>query len=133
MPPKKDDSERLLKHDDISTSLIVDPLMGFKRLKLSGLELPPFQPQDEDAIKKILESVKSTKDAVAQLLNCDYKKIRFPSSSTGRRLRMEGRRRRAVMRKKTMRNGRRRKEMMRIWWSRMGQMAMRMQQDWMSQ
>ena len=74
MPPKKDDSERLLKHDDISTSLIVDRLMGFKRLKLSGLELPPFQPQDEDAIKKILESVKSTKDAVAQLLNCDWAK-----------------------------------------------------------
>ena len=70
--PSKDDSEMLLKHDDISTSLIVDRLMGFKRLKLSGLELPPFQPQDEDAIKKILENVKSTRDAVAQLLNCDW-------------------------------------------------------------
>ena len=73
----KDASERLSKHDDIATSLIVDRLMGFKRLKLSSLELPPFQPQDEDTIKKILESVKSTRDlamAVAELLNCDWAK-----------------------------------------------------------
>ena len=35
------EAERLLKHDDISTTLIVDILMEFKRLKLSGLDLPP--------------------------------------------------------------------------------------------
>ena len=66
-----------MKHDNIVTSLVVDRLMGFKSLKLSDLELPPFQPQDEDTIKKILESVENMRDltkAIAQLLNCDWAK-----------------------------------------------------------
>ena len=90
--PSKDESERLLKHDDFATSLIVDPLMGFKRLKLSGRELPPFQPQDEDAIKKILESVKSTQDlakAVVELLNCDWAKAAVKLDKMDKKEKME--------------------------------------------
>ena len=71
------EAERLLKHDDISTTLIVDILMGFKRLKLSGLDLPPIQPEEKETIKGILGRVKTSQDfgrAVGELLNCDWAK-----------------------------------------------------------
>ena len=71
------EAERLLKHDDISTTLIVDILMEFKRLKLSGLDLPPIQPEEKETIKGILGRVKTSQDfgwAVGELLNCDWAK-----------------------------------------------------------
>ena len=71
------EAERLLKHDDISTTMIVDILMGFKRLKLSGLDLPPIQPEEKETIKGILGRVKTSQDfgrAVGELLNCDWAK-----------------------------------------------------------
>ena len=38
------EAETALKHNDIVTTLVIDPLMGFKRNKLSTFELPPLQP-----------------------------------------------------------------------------------------
>ena len=34
-------AKKLMGHDDIATTLVVDSVMGFKRRKLSTLELPP--------------------------------------------------------------------------------------------
>ena len=70
-------AEKLLRYDDIATSLIVDTLMGFKRRKLSTLDLPPITENEENTIKKILESVKSKQDiarAIGQLLDCEWAK-----------------------------------------------------------
>ena len=70
-----DAAEKLLKLDDLATGLVVDSLMGFRRRKLSSLDLPPTTEEDKDIIKEILKSVQSKQDvarAIDQLLNCDW-------------------------------------------------------------
>ena len=49
-------AERLLQHDDIVTTLVVDPRMGFKRRKLSSFDLPLLR--EEADTMDILESIK---------------------------------------------------------------------------
>ena len=73
----EDAAEKLLKQDDIATSLILDSLMGFRRRMLSGFDLPHITEEERNIIKEILESVKSERDfarAVDQLLDCDWTK-----------------------------------------------------------
>ena len=70
-------AEKLLRQDDIGTSLIVDSLMGFRRRKLSDLDLAHTTEDEENIIKEILESVKSEQDfarAIGQLLDCEWAK-----------------------------------------------------------
>ena len=60
----EDAAEKLLKQDDIATSLIVDSLMGFRRRKLSGLDLPPTT---EGVPKKtLLSSIVSAVEPLVQ-------------------------------------------------------------------
>ena len=66
-----------MKHNDFATSLVVDRLIGFK---------------DEEAIKKILESVKSSQDlaeAVAHRLNCDWAKATVKLNKMDKKGKME--------------------------------------------
>ena len=71
----EDAAENLLKQDDIAVSLIVDSIMGFRRRKLSDLDLPHATEDEENIIKKILESVKSKRNfatTTGQLLDCEW-------------------------------------------------------------
>ena len=54
-------AERLLRHDDILTTLVIDPRMGFKRRKQSNYDLPLLH-EDASSIIGILESVTKEKD-----------------------------------------------------------------------
>ena len=47
----EDAAEKLLKQDDIATSLIVDSLMGFRRRKLSGFDLPHITDDEGNIIR----------------------------------------------------------------------------------
>ena len=87
-----DAAEKLLKLDDLATGLIVDSLMGFRRRKLSSLDLPPTTEEDEGIIKEILEGVKSKRDvarAIDQLLNCDWAKGVTAGMELGKEEKME--------------------------------------------
>ena len=69
-------AEKLLKFDDIATTLVVDPSMGFKRCKLSSFVLPP-PPHEEVALIDILKNTKKDQDtrkALDQLLSSEWAK-----------------------------------------------------------
>ena len=55
----------MLQHDDIVTTLVVDPRMGFKRRKLSSFDLPLLR--EEADTMDILESIKKDKDIARAL------------------------------------------------------------------
>ena len=64
-----------MRHDDIVTTLVVDPRMGFKRRKLSDYDLPLLH--DEGSTMKILESIRNHKDverALDELLSGEFGK-----------------------------------------------------------
>ena len=66
--------------------------MGFKRLKLSTLDLPPTTEKEKDIIKKILESVKSKGDVsrvIGQLLDCEWAKEVTAGMELGKEEKME--------------------------------------------
>ena len=66
-------AKRLLLHDDISTTLIVDTRMGFTRRKLSNNDLPLLH--EEGSTMKILERIKNHKDAeraLNELLSSEF-------------------------------------------------------------
>ena len=66
-------AERLLVHDDIVTTLVVDPIMGFKRRKLSNFDLPLLPDQDDTMY--ICASIKNDKDvgrALDELLSGEF-------------------------------------------------------------
>ena len=65
MQGNNDAVERLLIHDDIATSLVVDTMMGFKRRKLSNLDLPPIS--EKMRIVNILKSISTTQDIAGVL------------------------------------------------------------------
>ena len=68
-------AERLLRHDDVVTGLVVDPRMGFKRRKLSSYDLPLLH--EEAGTLHILESLKKEKDiarAIHELLSGEFGK-----------------------------------------------------------
>ena len=65
MQGNNDAVERLLVHDDIATSLVVDTRMGFKRRKLSNLDLPPIS--EKMRIVNILKSIRTTQDIAGVL------------------------------------------------------------------
>ena len=73
-----DEAEVLLKIDDIVITLTVDVRMGFKRKKLSNVELADMDEDTRVRIKKILDGLKSSRDfddAVLQLLNLPWTKV----------------------------------------------------------
>ena len=57
-----DEAEVLLKIDDIVITLTVDVRMGFKRKKLSNVELADMDEDTRVRIEKILDGVKSSRD-----------------------------------------------------------------------
>ena len=66
-------AKKLLEHDDIATTLVVDSVMGFKRRKLSSLELPPVH--EEIVLANIVKSVKKKQDisrALVELRSCEW-------------------------------------------------------------
>ena len=73
-----DEAEVLLKIDDIVITLTVDVRMGFKRKKLSNVELADMDEDTRVRIEKILDGVKSSRDSdevVDQLLNLPWTKV----------------------------------------------------------
>ena len=65
--------ETFLKYDDIATRLVVDPLMGYTRLKLSKFDMPPLQ--EESTLIDILKIMKKDQDfrrALDQLLSTEW-------------------------------------------------------------
>ena len=70
-------AEKFLKFDDIATTSALDPLMGFKRRKLSNADLPPLQAETTEEMLKILENIKrdgDTGEALGQLLSTQWAK-----------------------------------------------------------
>ena len=68
-------AKKLLGHDDIATTLLVDSVMGFKRRKLSNSELPPVQ--EEITLANIVKSIKKKQDvarALVELRSCEWTK-----------------------------------------------------------
>ena len=68
-------AKKLLGHDDIATTLLVDSVMGFKRRKLSSSELPPVQ--EEITLANIVKSIKKKQDvarALVELRSCEWTK-----------------------------------------------------------
>ena len=68
-------AKKLLEHDDIATTLVVDSVMGFKRRKLSSLELPPVH--EEMAVANIVKSIKKRQDVargLVELRSCEWMK-----------------------------------------------------------
>ena len=57
-----DEAEVLLKIDDIVITLTVDVRMGFKRKKLSNVELADMDEDTRVRIEKILDGLKSSRD-----------------------------------------------------------------------
>ena len=57
-----DEAEVLLKIDDIAITLTVDVRRGFKRKKLSKVELADMDEDTRVRIEKILDGVKSNRD-----------------------------------------------------------------------
>ena len=73
-----DKAEVLLEIDDIVVTLTVDIHMGFKRKKLSNVELADMDEDTRVRIEKILDGVKSSRDSdevVDQLLNLPWTKV----------------------------------------------------------
>ena len=67
-----------MKIDDIVITLTVDVRMGFKRKKLSNVELADMDEDTRVRIKKILDGLKSSRDfnkVVDQLLNLPWTKV----------------------------------------------------------
>ena len=67
-----------MKIDDIAITLTVDVRMGFKRKKLSKVELDDMDEDTRVRIKEILDGVKSSRDSdevVDQLLNLPWTKV----------------------------------------------------------
>ena len=58
----EDKAELLLQIDDIVVTLTVDIRMGFKRKKLSNVELADMDEDTRVRIEKILDGVKSSRD-----------------------------------------------------------------------
>ena len=78
MQRKGDEAEVHLKIDDIVITLTVDVRMGFKRKKLSKVELADMDEDTRVLIKEILDGVKSSRDSdevVDQLLNLPWTKV----------------------------------------------------------
>ena len=58
----RDKAELLLEIDDIVVTLTVDIRMGFKRKKLSNVELADMDEDTRVRIEEILDGVKSSRD-----------------------------------------------------------------------
>ena len=74
----RDKAELLLEIDDIVVTLTVDIRMGFKRKKLSNVELADMDEDTRVHIKEILDGVNSSRDfnkVVDQLLNLEWTKV----------------------------------------------------------
>ena len=74
----RDKAEVLLEIDDIVVTLTVDIRMGFKRKKLSNVELADMDEDTRVRIEVILDGVKSSRDfdeAVDQLLHLPWTKV----------------------------------------------------------
>ena len=68
-------AERLLRFDDIASTLVVDPTMGFRRCKLSNFDLPPVR--EEGVLIDILKNIKKDRDterAIDHLLSSERAK-----------------------------------------------------------
>ena len=84
--------ERFLKFDDIATSLVHDPLMGYRRAKLSKCPLPPLSHVESIEILDILKNVKKERDtrgALDQLLSTEWGKEATVNMSGGERGELE--------------------------------------------
>ena len=74
----RDKAEVLLQIDDIVVTMTVDIRMGFKRKKLSNVELADMDEDTRVRIEKILDGVKSSRDinkVVDQLLHLQWTKV----------------------------------------------------------
>ena len=74
----RDKAELLLEIDDIVVTLTVDIRMGFKRKKLSNVELADMDEDTRVHIKEILDGVNSSRDfnkVVDQLLHLQWTKV----------------------------------------------------------
>ena len=74
----EDKAELLLEIDDIVVTMTVDISMGFKRKKLSNVELADMDEDTRVRIEKILDGVKSSRDfdkVVDQLLNLPWTEV----------------------------------------------------------
>ena len=70
-------AEKLLQFDDISTTLVLDPPMGFTRPKLSNADLPPLHAESTEEMLEILKNTKRDRDtgeALDQLLLTEWAK-----------------------------------------------------------
>ena len=68
---------KLLEHDDIVTSLVVDPVMGFQRRKLSSESFPAPPIHEKTILVNIVESIRKGEDvarALDELLSCEFTK-----------------------------------------------------------
>ena len=68
-------AEGVLQYDDITTTLVIDLLMGFKRLKLSKIELPTLH--GESTLIDILKNIQTDSDtrlALGHMLSMDWTK-----------------------------------------------------------
>ena len=68
---------KLLEHDDIVTSLVVDPVMGFQRRKLSSESFPAPPIHEKTNLVNIVESIRKGEDvarALDELLSCEFTK-----------------------------------------------------------
>ena len=68
---------KLLEHDDIVISLVVDPVMGFQRRKLSSESFPAPTIHEKTILVNIVESIRKGEDvarALDELLSCEFTK-----------------------------------------------------------
>ena len=81
---KMGSAEKLLKFDDIATTLVLDPPMGFTRPKLSNADLPPLHAESTEEMLEILKNFKrdqDTEETLGQLLSTQWAKEATASMS----------------------------------------------------